>query len=118
MMEVDGRVVMSNAATVRRLYTRGNNEALLRQFFPTPPLLYCGHVWMTGDSHYFSEEEDDMPQALWSWGQQKWYNFVAAGRILLWQRGSILLWRCNVTHKPDLRTANYAPEFPPICRLL
>jgi hypothetical protein len=24
---------------------------------------------------------------------------------------------CNVTHKPDLRTANYAPKFPPICRL-
>jgi hypothetical protein len=22
--------------------------------------------------------------------------------------------RCNVTYKPDLRTANYAPEFPPI----
>jgi hypothetical protein len=21
--------------------------------------------------------------------------------------------RCNVPHKPDLRTANYAPEFPP-----
>jgi hypothetical protein len=26
--------------------------------------------------------------------------------------------RCNVTHKPDLRTANYAPEFPLICHLL
>jgi hypothetical protein len=25
--------------------------------------------------------------------------------------------RCNVPHKPDLRTANYAPEFLPICRL-
>jgi hypothetical protein len=25
--------------------------------------------------------------------------------------------RCNVPHTPDLRTANYAPEFPPICRL-
>jgi hypothetical protein len=24
---------------------------------------------------------------------------------------------CNVPHKPDLRTTNYAPEFPPICRL-
>jgi hypothetical protein len=26
---------------------------------------YCtnGHVWMTGDSHCFSKEEDDMPQA-------------------------------------------------------
>jgi hypothetical protein len=24
---------------------------------------------------------------------------------------------CNVTHKPDLRTTNYAPEFPPIGHL-
>jgi hypothetical protein len=24
---------------------------------------------------------------------------------------------CNVTHKPDLRTTNYVPEFPPICCL-
>jgi hypothetical protein len=24
---------------------------------------------------------------------------------------------CNVPHKPDLRTTNYAPEFPPKCRL-
>jgi hypothetical protein len=32
-------------------------------FFPTP--LYCanGCVQMTGDSHYFSEEEDDTTQA-------------------------------------------------------
>jgi hypothetical protein len=29
MMEVDKRVVMCNAAAARRLYTRGNNEALL-----------------------------------------------------------------------------------------
>jgi hypothetical protein len=28
LMEVDGRVVLSNVATARRLYTRGNNEAL------------------------------------------------------------------------------------------
>jgi hypothetical protein len=27
------------------------------------PLLYCGHMRMTEDSHYFSEEEDDTPQA-------------------------------------------------------
>jgi hypothetical protein len=26
-------------------------------------------------------------------------------------------WRCNVAHKPDLRTANYTPEFPLICCL-
>jgi hypothetical protein len=25
--------------------------------------------------------------------------------------------RCNVTHKPDLRTADYVPELPPICHL-
>jgi hypothetical protein len=25
--------------------------------------------------------------------------------------------RCNVAHNPDLRTANYMPEFPPICCL-
>jgi hypothetical protein len=24
---------------------------------------------------------------------------------------------CNVAHKPDLRTTNYVPEFPPIRRL-
>jgi hypothetical protein len=28
LMEVVGRVVMSNAATMRQLYTRGDNEAL------------------------------------------------------------------------------------------
>jgi hypothetical protein len=33
-------------------------------FFRLRPLLCCGHVWMTADSHCFSEEEDDMPQAL------------------------------------------------------
>jgi hypothetical protein len=27
------------------------------------PLLCCGHVRMTADSHCFSEEEDDTPQA-------------------------------------------------------
>jgi hypothetical protein len=32
-------------------------------FFPTQLLLYCGHVRMTRDSHCFSEEEDDTPQA-------------------------------------------------------
>jgi hypothetical protein len=31
-------------------------------FFRLRPLLYCGHVWMTEDSHCFSEEEDDTPQ--------------------------------------------------------
>jgi hypothetical protein len=48
MMGVDERVVMSNAAAVRRFCTCGNNEVLLRQFFPTP--LYCAnrHVRMTG----------------------------------------------------------------------
>jgi hypothetical protein len=57
MMGVDGRVVMSNAATVRRLYMRGNNEAPLpTDFSDSDP--YC-----TADSHYFSEEEDDTPQA-------------------------------------------------------
>jgi hypothetical protein len=35
-MGVDGRIVMRSAAAVRRLYTRGNNEALCRQIFPTP----------------------------------------------------------------------------------
>jgi hypothetical protein len=29
-----------------------------------------------------------------------------------------LMLQCNVLHKPDLRTTDYAPEFPPICRLL
>jgi hypothetical protein len=61
LMGADERVVMSNEAAARRLYTRGNNEALLQQVFPTPLLLYCRHVRMTGDSHCFSEEEDDMP---------------------------------------------------------
>jgi hypothetical protein len=28
------------------------------------------------------------------------------------------LFHCNAALKPDLRTTNYAPEFPPICRLL
>jgi hypothetical protein len=32
-------------------------------FFRLCPLLYCGHVRMTGDSHCFSEEEGDTPQA-------------------------------------------------------
>jgi hypothetical protein len=32
-------------------------------------------------------------------------------------QGLYTMMRCNVTHKPDLRTANYAPEFPPIGRL-
>jgi hypothetical protein len=32
-------------------------------FFRLRPLWYYGHVRMTVDSHYFSEEEDDMPQA-------------------------------------------------------
>jgi hypothetical protein len=63
MMEVNKRVVMCNAAAAQRFCTHGNNAVLLRQFLPTP--LYCGNgrVWMTGDSHYFSEEEDDTTQA-------------------------------------------------------
>jgi hypothetical protein len=62
-MGVNERVVMSNAAAAQQLYTRGDNEVLLQRFFPTP--LYCanGHVRMTGDSHYSSEEEDDTTQA-------------------------------------------------------
>jgi hypothetical protein len=32
-------------------------------FFQIRPLLYCGHVRMTVDSHCFSEEEDGTPQA-------------------------------------------------------
>jgi hypothetical protein len=32
-------------------------------FFQLQPLLYYGHVQMTADSHCFSEEEDDTPQA-------------------------------------------------------
>jgi hypothetical protein len=35
----DGRVVMSNKATARRFCTCGNNEVLLRHFFPTQLLL-------------------------------------------------------------------------------
>jgi hypothetical protein len=31
-------------------------------FFQLRPLLFCGHVRMTEDSHCFSEEEDDTPQ--------------------------------------------------------
>jgi hypothetical protein len=34
-------------------------------FFRLRPLLYCGHVRMTEDSHCFSEEEDDTPQVLY-----------------------------------------------------
>jgi hypothetical protein len=64
MMGVNKRVVMCNAAAVRRLYTRGNNEVLLWQFFLTPPYCANRHVQMTGDSHCFSKEEDDMTQAL------------------------------------------------------
>jgi hypothetical protein len=52
---------MSNAATAQRLYTRGNNEAPADGFFRLRPLLCCGHVRMTADSHCFSEE-DDTPQ--------------------------------------------------------
>jgi hypothetical protein len=62
LMEVDGRVVMSNAAAARQIYTCGKNEALLQQIFRLHPLLYCRHVRMTVDSHCFSEEEDDTPQ--------------------------------------------------------
>jgi hypothetical protein len=36
MMGVEEKVVMSNAAAMRRLYTHGNNEALCRRIFPTP----------------------------------------------------------------------------------
>jgi hypothetical protein len=36
---------------------------LCQRIFPTPTLLYCGHVRMTENSHCFSEEEDDTPQA-------------------------------------------------------
>jgi hypothetical protein len=39
---VDGsykRVVMSNEAAMRRLYTRGNNEVLLRHFFSVSALI-------------------------------------------------------------------------------
>jgi hypothetical protein len=32
------------------------------EFFRLRPLLCCGHVQMTEDSHCFSEEEDDTPQ--------------------------------------------------------
>jgi hypothetical protein len=43
------------------------HEVIMRpsadRFFRLRPLLYCGHVWMTEDSHYFSEEEDDTPLA-------------------------------------------------------
>jgi hypothetical protein len=40
MMKVGGRVVMSNAAAARRLYTRGNNEAPLpTDFSDSDP--YC-----------------------------------------------------------------------------
>jgi hypothetical protein len=63
MMEVDERVVMCNAAAARRFCTCGNNEVLLRRFFPTPPYCANGHVQMTEDSHCFSEEEDDTTQA-------------------------------------------------------
>jgi hypothetical protein len=55
--------VVSNAATAQRLYTCGNNEALLRQIFLTlPPIVLrtCADDW--GQS-LFSEEEDDTPQA-------------------------------------------------------
>jgi hypothetical protein len=63
LMEVDEGVVMCNAATARRFCARGNNEVLLQRFFLTP--LYCANrcVWMTEDSHCFSEEEDGMTQA-------------------------------------------------------
>jgi hypothetical protein len=61
---------MSNVAAAQRLYTRGNNEALLQWIFPTlPPIVLqthaddCRHMQMTADSHCFSEEEDNMPQA-------------------------------------------------------
>jgi hypothetical protein len=40
LMEVGGRVVMSDAAVARRLYTRGNNEAPLpTDFSDSDP--YC-----------------------------------------------------------------------------
>jgi hypothetical protein len=56
-----GRVVMCNKATMRRLYTCGNNEVLLQHFFRLSSYCANGHVQMTGDSHCFSEEENDMP---------------------------------------------------------
>jgi hypothetical protein len=43
-------------------------------FFWLQPPLYCGHMWMTADSHCFSEEEDDTPQAPYprvDWSQPK-----------------------------------------------
>jgi hypothetical protein len=56
-MGVAERVVMSNAAAARRLYTRGNNEA------PLPTDFSGSDPYCTADSHCFSEEEDDTPQA-------------------------------------------------------
>jgi hypothetical protein len=49
-------------------------------------------------------------------------NVFNAHLVLLrykWRKKQTLVsWCCNVAHKPDLRTANYAPEFPRICCLL
>jgi hypothetical protein len=59
VMKVDWRVVMCNEAAARRLYICGNNEVLLRHFFRLSSYCANGHVQMTGDSHCFSEEEDD-----------------------------------------------------------
>jgi hypothetical protein len=43
-------------------------------FFRLRPLLYCGHVRMTADSHCFSEEEDDTPQAPSPHVDRSWPN--------------------------------------------
>jgi hypothetical protein len=39
LMEVNWRVAMCNEAAAQQLYTRGNNEVLLRHFFQNQPLL-------------------------------------------------------------------------------
>jgi hypothetical protein len=52
-------------------------------------------------------------------------DMYSVKKSLMWSDSSSLLalvafflsQHCNVLHKPNLRTADYAPEFPPICRL-
>jgi hypothetical protein len=58
---VDRSVVMCHEAAMQQFFTCGNNAVLLRLFFRLSSYCANEHVWMTGDSHCFSEEEDDTP---------------------------------------------------------
>jgi hypothetical protein len=67
-----------------------------------PLLLIDDLIHRLKGTHYFTKL--DM-----RWG----YNNVRIREGNEWKAA----FHCNVAHKPDLRTANYAPEFPPIYHL-